>query len=75
MRNEVDGGPVTMGLGAVLSGISLSKGTRFSKVKEAEIIRAYQSGKPLPAYVRNRIRTKHLQGAKPVRAMAQRPTW
>lgn len=69
----VDGAPTTLAIGAVLSGISISKGARFNKVKEAEIIRAYQDGKPLPAYVRNRIKKKHLKGAAPVEATAQRP--
>ena len=71
----VDGAATTMAIGTVLSGISIIKGARFSKLKEAEIIRSYQSGKPLPAYVRNRIKSKHMKAAKPFDATAQRPTW
>jgi hypothetical protein len=71
----VDGAATTLAIGTVLSGISLSKGARFSKLKEAEIIRSYQSGKPLPAYVRNRIKSKHMKAVKPFDATAQRPTW
>ncbi|QIL77016.1 hypothetical protein [Hymenobacter sp. HDW8] len=71
----IDGAPATLAIGAVLSGISLSKSARFSKLKEAEIISAYQNGKPLPAYVRTRIKSKHLKNAKPFDATAQRSTW
>jgi hypothetical protein len=71
----VDGAATTMAIGTVLSGISISKGARFSKLREAEILNDYQKGKPLPAYVRNRIKSKHLKIAKPLNATAQRPTW
>ncbi|GAB2791428.1 hypothetical protein GCM10027175_32610 [Hymenobacter latericoloratus] len=57
----VDGAPVTLGLGAVLSAITISKGVRFSKDREQEIVGAYQQGKAIPKNIRRRLKRKHFR--------------
>lgn len=57
----VDGSGVTLGLGAVLSGVAVAKNIRFSKAKEDEILSAYQQGKPLPKNIRRRLKRKHFK--------------
>ncbi|MBD2715964.1 hypothetical protein KBK19_13055 [Microvirga sp. STR05] len=46
-------------LGGVPAGIGISKLVRFSKTREEEIIAAHQQGKPVPNYVRRRLKAKH----------------
>lgn len=60
-------------IGGVLAGVAINKEARFNKKKESEMLTAYQQGQPLPAYVRKRIKNKHMKGTKPVEATAQRP--
>ncbi|WP_139924563.1 hypothetical protein [Hymenobacter sp. DG01] len=57
----VDGAPVTLGLGVILSGVSISKGIRFSKDREEEIVTAYQQGKAIPKNIRRRLKRKHFK--------------
>lgn len=49
----------TLGIGVVLSTVTIAKGVRFSKMREEEILTAYQQGKPIPKNVRRRLRKKH----------------
>jgi hypothetical protein len=57
----IDGGGVTLGLGAVLSSVAVAKNIRFSKAKEDEILSAYQQGKPIPKNIRRRLKQKHFK--------------
>ncbi|SMB87879.1 hypothetical protein SAMN00120144_1437 [Hymenobacter roseosalivarius DSM 11622] len=73
LANVQEGGISSMLIGGVLAGVAINKEARFNKKKESEMLTAYQQGQPLPAYVRKRIKNKHMKGTKPVEATAQRP--
>ncbi len=51
-----------LGIGVILSGITIAKSVRFSKQREEEIITAYQQGKPIPKNIRRRLKPKHFKG-------------
>ncbi|MBC6697568.1 hypothetical protein [Hymenobacter sp. BT190] len=57
----IDGAPITLGLGAVLSAVAIAKNARFSKAKEEAILSAYQQGKPIPKNIRRRLKKKDLK--------------
>lgn len=61
LQNEVNGGPATLGVGAILSAVSIGKGVRFSKDREADILADHQQGKPLPKNIRRRLHKKHFR--------------
>lgn len=54
-------GPTTVVLGAILSGVAIAKGARFSDKREAAVISAYQGGQPLPRAIRRRLKNKHFR--------------
>ena len=57
----VDGAPVTLGVGVLLSGVTFAKTARFSKDKETAILTAYEQGKPIPQHIRRRLKKKHFK--------------
>jgi hypothetical protein len=57
----IDGAPVTLGLGVALSAVTVSKGIRFSKKREEEVVSAYQQGKAIPKNIRRRLKRKHFK--------------
>ena len=57
----VDQAPLTLGIGAVLSAVTIAKGVRFSKQREEEIVTNYQQGKPIPKNIKRRLRRKHFK--------------
>ena len=46
-------------IGGIPAGVGISKLVRFSKPREEAIVAAYQQGKPLPSYVRRRLKPTH----------------
>jgi hypothetical protein len=46
-------------LGGIPVGVGISKLARFSYAREEEILKNYQEGKPLPRYIRRRLKPKH----------------
>ena len=46
-------------LGGLPAGIGVGKLVRFSKTREEEIVAAYAAGKPIPAAIRRRLKSKH----------------
>lgn len=57
----VDQAPLTLGIGVVLSAVTIAKSVRFSKQREEEIITNYQQGKPIPKNIKRRLRRKHFK--------------
>jgi|GEM_PF-6742951 len=46
-------------IGGIPAVVGISKLIRFSKPREETIVAAYQQGKPLPSYIRRRLKPSH----------------
>ncbi|GAA3951994.1 hypothetical protein GCM10022406_37240 [Hymenobacter algoricola] len=59
--NSPSGGAIAtgVGIGLLLDGIGVGKLARFTKAKEAVIVKDYDQGKPLPKAIRRRLKAKH----------------